>query len=80
MRLDPLTYGLAGLRRCLYWNDPRDRRQRVWLCSWCLDYQYGIFAVALVCAGERDCTEARVRGFDLKSGEIYPRVHTNEHE
>jgi ABC-2 type transport system permease protein len=22
MRLDPLTYGLAGLRRCLYWNDP----------------------------------------------------------
>jgi ABC-2 type transport system permease protein len=22
MRLDPLTYGLAGLRRCLYWNEP----------------------------------------------------------
>jgi len=22
MRCDPLTYGLAGLRRCLYWNDP----------------------------------------------------------
>jgi ABC-2 type transport system permease protein len=22
MRLDPLTYGLDGLRRCLYWNDP----------------------------------------------------------
>ena len=22
MRLNPLTYGLAGLRRCLYWNDP----------------------------------------------------------
>jgi ABC-2 type transport system permease protein len=23
MRLDPLTYGLDGLRRCLYWNDPK---------------------------------------------------------
>jgi ABC-2 type transport system permease protein len=22
MRCDPLTYGLAGLRKCLYWNDP----------------------------------------------------------
>jgi ABC-2 type transport system permease protein len=22
MLMDPLTYGLAGLRRCLYWNDP----------------------------------------------------------
>ena len=60
MRCDPLTYGLAGLRKCLYWNDPTVAANGLGLLPCMLisiAFAAGLFILASAIAGKRGAAD-----------------------